>query len=458
VHNAPAINNAILGNSIFSNAGLGIDLEYDGDPNCVEPNVHCDPGPGPNDLQNYPVITSAISGGGNVMLSGTLDSVASTSFHLEFFSSPACYSSGFGQGKHFLGSTVVTTDANCSATFGPVSFPLPMGDTVVTATATRLGPLAGCVTPPSGMVSWWPGDDNPNDIQDGNSGTLQNGATFAPGKVEPAAFSFDGTTNGQGVLIGNPPNLQLQDFTIDAWAKRSRTDIAGNGPSGEGGILDYGHDGYGFGILADGRLFLTMVDETAVDSGTMRVTDTSFHLVAVTKSGSTVTFYVDGVAGTPVIYNAVFAFTKNVSIGARLDVSPPTTTMLTATFAGLLDEVEVFNRALGASEIQSIVNAGSAGKCKQIELETSEFSQCVNITSIQSPTPTATPTPTRARVTPTPRPRPTLAGRPTPPPRLTPPPTASPSVTPAPRPTPPPRLTPPPTPTGSPRPTPAPRP
>jgi hypothetical protein len=27
VHNAPAINNAILGNSIFSNADLGIDLE-----------------------------------------------------------------------------------------------------------------------------------------------------------------------------------------------------------------------------------------------------------------------------------------------------------------------------------------------------------------------------------------------------------------------------------------------
>jgi Concanavalin A-like lectin/glucanases superfamily len=32
-------------------------------------------------------------------------------------------------------------------------------------------------------------------------------------------------------------------------------------------------------------------------------------------------------------------------------------------FDGLIDEVEIFSRALSASEIQSIVNAGSAGQC-----------------------------------------------------------------------------------------------
>ncbi len=35
-------------------------------------------------------------------------------------------------------------------------------------------------------------------------------------------------------------------------------------------------------------------------------------------------------------------------------------------FQGRLDEVEIFNRALSASEIQAIFNAGSAGKCKQV--------------------------------------------------------------------------------------------
>ena len=48
-----------------------------------------------------------------------------------------------------------------------------------------------CVQPPDGLVSWWPGDGNANDIQDSNYGTLQNGATFAPGifSHEPMALT-----------------------------------------------------------------------------------------------------------------------------------------------------------------------------------------------------------------------------------------------------------------------------
>src|SRR4029077_20614213 len=53
---------------------------------------------------------------------------------------------------------------------------------------------------------------------------------------------------------------------------------------------------------------------------------------------------------------------------------------------GQIDEVEIFRRALSQSEVQSIVNAGTAGKCKFVE--TSEFSQCVTISGACSPTPT----------------------------------------------------------------------
>jgi len=435
VHNSGAINNAILGNSIFSNAGLGIDLEYDGDPNCVEPNDHCDVDTGPNDLQNYPVITSATASGGNVMVSGTLDSVANTSFRLEFFSSPACYSAGFGQGEHFLGSATVATNASCTASFGPVNFPLPGGDNVVTSTATRLGSLAGCVTPPSGMVSWWPGDDNANDIQDGNNGTLQDNITFVPGMVGQA-FSSNPPSPGGDVLIGNPANLQLSTFTFDAWVRLNPATLTGSGVA----VISYGSGGYGFGVsgpsqCATGQLFLTEVGTSHVCS-TVAISDTNWHHVAVTKSGSTVIFYLDGVADAPQTYNPLFSFTTNAVI-AGSDQSDPV----------LFDEIEVFNRALSQSEIQSIFNAGSAGKCKpQTELETSEFSECAVINAHH------------LRGTPTPRPRPTPTARPTPPPHLTPPPppaTTTPTV--APRPTPPPHLTPVPPPP-SPRPTPVPRP
>jgi CSLREA domain-containing protein len=130
---------AILGNSIHDNAQLGITLAASGCGATVPtPNDHCDTPSGANDQQNYPVITSASFSNGNVTLSGTLDSVANTMFRLEFFSNEQCDPSGFGQGQHFLGSNVVTTGADCTTTFGPVSFPLPAGDSVLTATATRL--------------------------------------------------------------------------------------------------------------------------------------------------------------------------------------------------------------------------------------------------------------------------------------------------------------------------------
>ena len=123
---------SVLGNSIFANAALGIDLNNDG----VTLNDHCDTDTGPNNLQNYPVITSASFGSGFVMLSGTLDSAPNTMFRLEFFSSAACDPSGFGEGQTFLGSTMVMTDGSCSASFGPLMFAISSAHLFVTATAT----------------------------------------------------------------------------------------------------------------------------------------------------------------------------------------------------------------------------------------------------------------------------------------------------------------------------------
>lgn len=136
VHNSPAVNNAILGNSIFSNAGLGIDLEFDGDPNCVEPSDNCDVDTGPNNLQNYPVLTSAISGGGSINIQGSLNSTPSTTFRVEFFDNAQCDFFGNGEGQTFIGSASIATAANCT---GPINVILPVNvqpGHVITATAT----------------------------------------------------------------------------------------------------------------------------------------------------------------------------------------------------------------------------------------------------------------------------------------------------------------------------------
>lgn len=77
-----------------------------------------------------------------------------------------------------------------------------------------------CVLPPSGLVSWWPGDGNFDDIQDGNSGTNAGAVTFTSGKVGPA-FLFDGSPNSF-ITLPNSPNLlpASNQLTIDAWIKR----------------------------------------------------------------------------------------------------------------------------------------------------------------------------------------------------------------------------------------------
>jgi uncharacterized protein (TIGR03437 family) len=123
---------AIRGNSIFNNTGLGIDLV----PFRVTPNDDCDADTGPNNLQNYPVITSAMSAGNQTVVRGTLNSLANTSFTLEFFANAACNPAGYGEGQTFLGSAQVTTGAGCQGNF---EVTLPVGVStgqVLTVTAT----------------------------------------------------------------------------------------------------------------------------------------------------------------------------------------------------------------------------------------------------------------------------------------------------------------------------------
>ena len=123
---------SVLSNSIFSNGGLGIDLGDDG----VTANDAGDGDTGANNLQNFPVLTSATSDATSTTILGALNSIPNTTFRLELFSNTACDPSGFGEGQALLGSTTVTTDGSGDASF-TVTFPTPVPEgQFVTATAT----------------------------------------------------------------------------------------------------------------------------------------------------------------------------------------------------------------------------------------------------------------------------------------------------------------------------------
>ncbi|NBC17996.1 MAG: T9SS type A sorting domain-containing protein [Bacteroidetes bacterium] len=130
---AETVDNALLGNMIYENDGLGIDLSDDG----VTDNS--DDEDGPNESQSYPVLTESIltEGGSGVRVEATLNSTPETTFRVEVFASPTCDPSGFGEGETFLGATEVTTDASGEAAVSEVFEADAAKGTFITATATN---------------------------------------------------------------------------------------------------------------------------------------------------------------------------------------------------------------------------------------------------------------------------------------------------------------------------------
>ena len=222
------VGNSILGNSIYSNGALlGIRLSSGANDAC---DVDTLPG---NRGQNYPVITSAPVAAGNVTISGTLNSTASTTFRLEFFSNAACHPSGNGEGRTLLGFANVTTDATCNASFNNLSFPAA-GGPVITATAT-VNPSAGVFTDTSefsaclGAVAV--ADLTISKTHSGNFTQGQIGATYTITVTNSGAGATTGTVT---VSDSVPAGLTATNASGSGWTcgvTCTRSDVLAAGAS-----------------------------------------------------------------------------------------------------------------------------------------------------------------------------------------------------------------------------------
>ena len=137
ISGGPGTDNAISGNSVENNGGLGIDLGSVG----VTANDSGDADTGPNDLQNFPVIDSAIvrqdGDYADITVSGTLESEVGQYYQIEFFSSDTCDDSGYGEGSEVIGSGVFEIPAgDTSVDFEYTAEGYSFGE-FVTATATQ---------------------------------------------------------------------------------------------------------------------------------------------------------------------------------------------------------------------------------------------------------------------------------------------------------------------------------
>jgi hypothetical protein len=236
--------------------------------------------------------------------------------------------------------------------------------------------LGTCVGPPTNLVAWWPGDGNANDIIGSHNGSLQNGATFAAAKVGQG-FSFDGVS--AYVNIPDSPDLYPSgSFTVDAWIKTSQTtgdqtiithyECANSCPSnGANSVYALSvHNGNLAGDIRD----TTNTEQALI--GTTAVADGKFHHAALVRDigSNQMLLYLDGVVEVSATLTVTGVLKDDdgepdpVTIGTTIQNSSVGCGCPINSFAGVIDEVEYFNRALSAGEVLVIYNAGSFGKCK----------------------------------------------------------------------------------------------
>ncbi|MCK4823424.1 LamG domain-containing protein, partial [bacterium] len=240
------------------------------------------------------------------------------------------------------------------------------------------------------MVSWWDGDaisgTTALDIQDGNDGTMDGGVSTILGKVGNA-FSFDGVDDFVEVPDSDSLDTGTQ-FTVDAWFNTNDVDKIdpGTGSSTQT-IVMYGFDpadGKNNPLhIRDGKLYLAIRGYGSGFYDLMGVTsvnsNTWYH-AAVTYDGTTAKLYLNGALEDSKLSSMNMNTNSRVTIGRYQN---PLNLKLYFYFDGLIDEIEIFNRALPQSEIQAIYNAGSAGKCKgevviEVDIKPGSYPNCFN--------------------------------------------------------------------------------
>jgi trimeric autotransporter adhesin len=218
----------------------------------------------------------------------------------------------------------------------------------ITGTATLVVFQAQCVAAPPGLVGWWTGDGDTVDIAGNNSGTLRNGATYGKGEVGQA-FSFAGS--GASVLVSSPV-YSPSSGTLMLWFL----------PTGAGSLTG-SYDGTnrtpGLAVDTNGNLSWEFGNLSAQVLGQVSFNQWSHVALSYSISNSevTVNVYLNGNLAASAIASQNSSWYPQLALGSYLGAQKP-------SFAGLMDEVAIFNQALSAQQIQPIYNAFSAGMCK----------------------------------------------------------------------------------------------
>lgn len=224
-------NNVIRGNRIHANEGLGLDLGN----NNRTANDAGDTDSGVNQLQNFPVLTEGRIDPGQTRLVGSLNSHASTTFQIDFYSSPTPDPSGNGEGDQYLGSASVTTDATGNASFTTV-LNVQAAGRYLTATATdTAGNTSEFATNRVATSTLPPTTFTVTTVADAGPGSLRQALLDADASVAGAPHTIRFNIPGDGPHLITPqtalPVPALEAVIIDGFTQpgaRPNTLAVGN--------------------------------------------------------------------------------------------------------------------------------------------------------------------------------------------------------------------------------------
>lgn len=238
-----------------------------------------------------------------------------------------------------------------------------------------------CTAAPSAMTGWWSLDGGTGALMhdlagSDNVGTAINGPTGIPGEVA-GGLRFNGSSQYVAANSHAELNLGTGDLSIDAWIRTTGSGVQTIVDKRSGVPVGYSL------FLYNGRLGLQLGDRpgSSLCSGNNassactnwiapgnwpNAADGKWHHVAAAVTRGSTTggrLYVDG--WTVMVFDPTVR-NQSLDNSAALWIASSHANSSSAQkfFAGDIDEVEIFKRALSGAEVLAIFNANVFGKCK----------------------------------------------------------------------------------------------
>jgi hypothetical protein len=242
-----------------------------------------------------------------------------------------------------------------------------------------------CQPSPAGLIAWWPGDGDAEDVTGGYDGTPVGGATFGAGKVD-GAFQLNGLDGF--IRVGNVAALNpgTGSFTVEAWFQKTQAGASdgyrivskGLSKASEPEWVGYAIHAYyqhlAFTVSDGVRLSRPWGPDTGVTAETQTPpADGVWHHVAgvLDRAEGKIRLFLDGVLAAESSFGSPGSLGSldteiSFALGAQ-DTAPRTeiSGRPPAHFLpGPVDEAAYWSRPLSGEEIAAIYQAGAAGRCK----------------------------------------------------------------------------------------------